>query len=275
MRSLLNFLLRYKTLILFLILEGVALVMLTSSHNYHQAITSNLARGISGNINERIERGRSYFSLRDVNEKLVAENRTLRQKLEDLNKTPESSFVSVEDSIREQKYRYISARVVNNSVNRQKNFITLDKGRKHGITIGMAVASADGVIGVTVGVSQNYSVAMSLLNNDFRLSASILNNNYFGSLAWDGKNYRHALLSEIPHHVVINQGDTIVTSGYSAIFPAGLVIGTVTDQQIKGGDFVTIQVQLAADFKRLTNVYIIGSLEKNERNLLEEEVINE
>lgn len=249
--------------------------MLTSSHNYHQAITSNLARGISGNINERIERGRSYFSLRDVNEKLVAENRTLRQKLEDLNKTPESSFVSVEDTIREQKYRYISARVVNNSVNRQKNFITLDKGRKHGITIGMAVASADGVIGVTVGVSQNYSVAMSLLNNDFRLSASILNNNYFGSLAWDGKNYRHALLSEIPHHVVINQGDTIVTSGYSAIFPAGLVIGTVTDQQIKGGDFVTIQVQLAADFKRLTNVYIIGSLEKNERNLLEEEVINE
>lgn len=251
------------------------MVMLTSSHSFHQTIASNWARSISGTFSKRIERGRSYFRLRELNDKLIAENTLLRQKLVDLNMTPEGSFVNVDDTLRAQKYKYLTAKVVNNSVNKQKNFITIDKGRRHGVTVGMAVASADGVIGVTVGVSQNYSVAMSLLNSDFRLSASILNNNYFGSLAWDGKNYRYALLSEIPHHVVINQGDTIVTSGYSAIFPAGLVVGTVTEKQKKGGDFVTIQVQLAPDFKRITNVYIIGNLEKNERNLLEEEVINE
>lgn len=275
MRSLLNFLLRYKTLILFLILEGLALVMLTSSHNYQQSVAFNVTRSLSGGIAEKLAQARSYFYLREVNDKLTAENRLLREEIEKLKIKPDGTFITVYDTITSQKYRYLNARVVNNSVNKQKNFITLDKGRRHGITTGMAVASADGVVGVIVGVSQNFSVAMSLLNNDFRLSASIRNNNYFGSLAWDGKNYRYALLSEIPHHVIISPGDTIVTSGFSATFPAGLIVGTLTGEQKKGGDFITLQVELSADFKRLTNVYIIGNLEKDERKKLEEEVQGE
>jgi rod shape-determining protein MreC len=110
------------------------------------------------------------------------------------------------------------------------------------------------------------------LNTDFRLSASIARNDYFGSLTWDGTNYRYARLSEIPHHVAVSEGDTIVTSGFSAIFPAGLMAGTLTGEQWRGGDFVSLKVLLSADFKKLTDVYVIGNLTREERENLEKEV---
>jgi rod shape-determining protein MreC len=166
----------------------------------------------------------------------------------------------------------MNARVITNSVNKQKNFITLDRGLRHGVKEGMGVASPSGVVGVVVGVSRNYSVVMSLLNTDFRLSASIARNDYFGSLTWDGTNYRYARLSEIPHHVAVSEGDTIVTSGFSAIFPAGLMAGTLTGEQWRGGDFVSLKVLLSADFKKLTDVYVIGNLTREERENLEKEV---
>lgn len=275
MRSLLNFLLRFKTLILFLILEAVALVMISSSHNYHQSVTYSAARSVSGFFAKRLENGRSYFRLKQINQQLVTENLILRREIEELRPLPQSGINTVSDTVKGTAYSYLSATVINNSVNKQKNFITLDRGSLHGVTTGMGVASAEGIAGVVVGVSRNYSVAMSLLNTDFRLSARIARNDYFGSLAWDGKNYRFAQLSEIPHHVAVSQGDTIVSSGYSAIFPEGLVIGTLTGEQKKGGDFVTLKVQLSVDLKKLTNVYIIGNINRVERDTIEAEVINE
>ena len=272
MRSLLNFLLRFKTLILFLVLEAVALIMITTSHNYHQTALYGVARSVNGFVAERIERGSYYFRLRRVNEELVAENTRLRRELARVTSDPWQGFTPVTDSVSGVNYTYLNARVISNSVNNQKNFITLDKGLAQGITTGMGVASSTGAVGVAVGVSRNYSVEMSLLNTDFRLSASIARNDYFGSLAWNGTNYRYARLSEIPHHVRINEGDTIVTSGYSAIFPAGLMAGTLTGEQERGGDFITLEVLLSADFKRLTNVYVIGNLTRKEREILEEEV---
>jgi rod shape-determining protein MreC len=275
MRSLLNFLLRYKTLIIFLILEAVALVMISSSHNYHQSVAYGAARNISGFVAKRIENGHSYFRLRQVNQELAADNLQLRRRIEKLETVQKPALTAVSDSASGIRYNYLSARVINNSVNKQKNFITLDRGSRHGVTTGMGVASSTGVVGVIVGVSRNYSVAMSLLNNDFKLSASIARNDYFGSLAWNGRNYRYAQLSEIPHHVAVTEGDTIVTSGYSAIFPPGLIVGTLTGDLKKGGDFVTLKVLLSADFKKLTDVYLIGNLTRHEREALEEEVINE
>lgn len=275
MRSLLNFLLRFKTLILFLILEAVALVMISSSHNYHQSVAFGAARSVSGFFAKRLDSGRSYFRLKEVNQQLVTENLILRRKIEEMTPLSMTGFVAVTDTLKGTGYSYLSAKVINNSVNKQKNFITLDRGSLHGVTTGMGVASAEGIAGVVVGVSRNYSVAMSLLNTDFRLSARIARNDYFGSLGWDGKNHRLAQLTEIPHHVTVSQGDTIVSSGYSAIFPEGIVIGTLTGEQKKGGDFVTLKVLLSADFKKLTNVYIIGNLNREERDTLEAEVVYE
>lgn len=273
MRSLLNFLLRFKTLILFLVLEAVALVMISTSHNYHQTVFYGISRNITGFVARRVESGTQYFRLKQVNEELVNENIMLRRRLEELASAPEEELIRVNDSVSGTNYTYLNARVISNSVNKQKNFITLDRGSRHGVAVGMGVASSTGVVGVVVGVSRHYSVVMSLLNTDFRLSASIARNDYFGSLAWDGANYRYARLSEIPHHVAVTEGDTIVTSGYSAIFPAGLMTGTLTGDQKRGGDFVSLKVQLSVDFKKLTNVYVIGNLTREEREDLEKEVL--
>lgn len=273
MRSLLNFLLRFRTLILFLVLEAVALVMISTSHNYHQTIFYGISRNISGFVAKRLERGTYYFRLRQVNDELVRENTILKREIVSLSSARQEGMTAVTDSVNGVNYTYLNARVISNSVNKQKNFITLDKGTRHGVALGMGVASPSGVVGVVVGVSRNYSVVMSLLNTDFRLSASIARNDYFGSLAWDGTNYRYARLSEIPHHVTVNEGDTIVTSGFSAIFPAGLMAGTLTGEQKRGGDFVSLKVMLSVDFKKLTNVYVIGNLTREEREKLEEEVV--
>jgi len=273
MRSLLNFLLRFKTLILFLILEAVALVMISSSHNYHQTIAYGASRSITGFVAKKIDKGENYFRLKKINDELLTENLTLRRRLEQLSLSQADSIVPVTDSLTGVTYTYMNARVINNSVNKQKNFITLDRGSKHGVVNGMGVASSTGVAGIVVGVSRNFSVAMSLLNADFRLSASIKRNNYFGSLTWNGGSYRYARLSEIPHHVNIHEGDTVVTSGYSAIFPAGLMAGTLTGEQTRGGDFISLNVLLSTDFKKLTNVYVIGNLKKEEQQQIEEEAV--
>jgi len=273
MRSLLNFLLRFKTLILFLVLEAVALVMISTSHNYHQTVLYGISRNITGFAAERLERGTYYFRLRQVNQELLEENILLKKQLSERSACGQEGFTPVRDSVSGVNYTYLSARVISNSVNKQKNFITLDKGSRQGVAEGMGVSSPSGVVGVVVGVSRNYSVVMSLLNTDFRLSASMARNDYFGSLAWDGTNYRYARLSEIPHHVKVNEGDTIVTSGYSAIFPAGLMTGTLTGEQRRGGDFISLKVMLSADFKKLTDVYVIGNLTREERENLETEVV--
>lgn len=275
MRSLLNFLLRFKTLILFLILEAVALVMITSSHNYHQTVAYGISRSVTGFISSELEDGLDYFRLRKINEQLESENLELRQLLEKAYRDTIPAWKERSDTVLRVSYTYMQARVINNSVNKQKNFLTLNRGTRNGVARGMGVVSADGIVGVIVGVSDNFSVAMSMLNTDFRLSASIARNNYFGSLAWDGKNYLYAQLSEIPHHVAINQGDTIVTSGFSAIFPPGIMIGTLTGDIKKGGDFITLKVLLATDFKQLVNVYLIGNYLRDEREGLEMEVSGE
>lgn len=272
MRSLIQFLLRYKTLILFLVLEAVALVMISGSHNYHQTFFFSLSRNITGFVARQIEGGQDYLHLRQVNKELLSENTMLRNRIELLTSNGQETPVAIHDSVSGVNYVWISARVISNSVNKQKNFITLNKGSQHGIAPGMGVVSAQGVAGMVVGVSRHYSVVMSVLNADFRLSASLAANNYFGSLAWNGISYRYATLSEIPHHVSANQGDTVVTSGFSTIFPPGLMAGTVSGSQQKGGDFISMEILLAVDFKNLTDVYVITNLTRDERENLETEV---
>jgi len=133
----------------------------------------------------------------------------------------------------------------------------------------MAVISSNSVAGVIVGCSKDYSVAMSILNLDFKLSARIKSNGYFGSLSWDGRDYRYAILSEIPQHVLVNVGDTIETTGYSAIFPEGAMVGTVSDYEKFGGDFYKITVLLSNDFKKMHFVDVIGNMKKTEQMQLE------
>ncbi|HUS86440.1 MAG TPA: rod shape-determining protein MreC [Bacteroidales bacterium] len=272
MRSLLNFLLKYNNILIFLLLEVLALCLLASGASYHNIKLSNVVKSAEGNLQERLYNASRYLSLKEVNNALMRENLELRNRLERTYSDVDIYFFPVNDSIHRQQYIISNASIVNNSFNKQKNFITLNKGTIHGIKEGMAVVSPDGIAGVIVGVSRNFSVAMSVLNLDFRLSARFRRNGYFGSLTWDGRDESFASLNEIPTHLEINVGDTIETSGYSAVFPAGLQIGTVSSFDRKEGDFYNIIVKLSTDFHNMDWVYIIGNLMKEEQNDLEDSI---
>ena len=269
MRNLLNFLARFNNLIIFLILEGISFYLLANGNNYHNTRVIMGTRGITRSLEERISNSKNYFNLREANRNLAADNIGLKNKLSALDRKDSSLFLSVNDSVFNQQYFYTSAEVINNSTNRQKNFFTVNKGTKQGISVDMAVITGNSVAGIIVGCSENYSLAMSLLNLDFKLSARIKSSGYFGSLSWDGRNYRKAVLSEIPQHVSITVGDTIETTGYSAIVPEGIMVGTIADFRKMGGDFYNITIQLETDFKKLHFVNIVGNLRKTEQLELE------
>jgi rod shape-determining protein MreC len=265
MRSLLNFLVKYNNLIIFLILEGVSIFLLASGNNYQNTHFVLGVRRITSGIDKKISNTSSYLDLREVNRTLAAENIALKNRISQITKKESSLFFSVNDSVYKQQYQHTSAEVIQNSINRQKNFFTIDKGKRQGIKPDMAVISNNGVAGVIVGSSDNFSVAMSLLNLDFKLSARLKTNDYFGSLTWDGKNPHQAVLNDIPLHVSVNIGDTIETTGYSAIFPEGIMIGTVSNFKKTGGDFYKITVSLLTDFRKLRFVDVIGNMKKTEQ----------
>jgi rod shape-determining protein MreC len=269
MRNLLNFLLKYINLIVFLILEGIAFYLLINNNNYQNSRIVKGTQGVTRGIQEKIRNINNYLGLRDLNSSLAAENSALRNSLEHYARKEDLKFVHVTDTLFRQEYKYTSARVINNSVNKQKNYFTIDKGTRQGMKVDMAVTSGNNVAGVIIGCSENFSIAISLLNLDFRLSARIKSSGYFGSLAWDGRNYRHAVLNEIPQNINVSVGDTIETTSYSAIFPEGIRIGTVSDRKKSGSDFYKITIELFTDFKKLQYVDVIGNMKRTEQLGLE------
>jgi len=272
MRNLLNFLERYNNLIIFLILEGTALYFLATRNYYHNTGFVNGVRWFTFGIEEKISNTQSYLRLHEINENLASENTALRNSINRLVRNNSSVFTSVSDTIYQQQYQYTTARLTNNSINKQKNFFIINKGKRHGLEEDMAIIADGGVAGVIVGCSENFSVAMSLLNLDFRLSARIKSNGYFGSLSWNGRDYRKATLSDIPQHVVVSIGDTIETTGYSAVFPEGVTVGTVIDFEKPGSDFYNITVLLVTDYRKLHFVDVVANKKKKELIELERQI---
>lgn len=265
MRSLLNFLAKYNNLIIFIFLEGICFYYLATRNNYHNTRVMFAFRGLIQGFEARVNDARTYLSLKEINRDLAAENVALKNSLQKYLVQDTTGFIAVSDTIFTQQYVHTSAAVVENSTNKQKNFFTISKGKNDGIETDMSVVSSDGVAGVIIGVSNNYSIAMSVLNLDFKLSARLRKSDYFGSLNWDGRNYRYALLNEIPQHVPVNVGDTIETTGYSAVFPEGLMIGIISEIEKHGGDFYRIRVELSTDFRKLRYVDVIGNIRKKEQ----------
>ena len=269
MRNLLRLIIRYHFFFLFLLLEVLAIFMLVQRNNFHRARFINASRSVQGFFSENLGGMKEYLVLRQINAELYKENTLLRNRLDDLEKQREKSSILRSDSIPGRQFAYIPARVINNSTNKQFNFITLNKGRHHGIEPEMAVISPEGVVGVVYAVSGNYATVIPMINRNFRLSAKIRRNGYFGSLSWPGSDYHEAILEEIPFHVEILPGDTIVTSGFSAIFPEGIPVGTVQDFEALEGNFYTITVEIAVDYKKLSHVNVIRNLLREEQLELE------
>ncbi len=211
-----------------------------------------------------------YLSLSEQNQRLAEENARFRNNMKSSFKSNIINYNEVKDSIYQQKYFYIPAKVINNSVSSAHNYITLNKGSRHGIKTEMAVVSTGNVVGQVVRVSENYSLVVSMLNTNVGLSAKIKNLKYFGSVVWDGVDFQKVKLNEISNHVPLNVGDSVITSGYGAVFPEGMLIGTIADYKATPGDsFYSITLNLAADFKSISNVNVIGNFLRKEQIELE------
>ena len=273
MRSLINFLLRMHFLLLFILIEVFSISLLINKNNFHKARFVNLTRQVTGNFYTKTTKLKQYLSLAEENHRLAEENNRLLNIIESTYKSDEIFFRSVNDTILNQRYMYTSAHIINNSINKKHNFLTLNKGNQQGLRPEMAVVSDGSIVGIIKGVSKNYSTVMSLLNLDLRISSKIKKNGYFGSLNWDGKGYQTAILNEIPLHADIQVGDTIITSGFSSIFPEGIIIGFISDFEEKSGSFYEIKVKLSTDFKTLGNVNVIGNLLQIEKLELENKAV--
>jgi len=250
------------------------LLLLVNYNNYQKSQFLNSSNSISGGIYEKVSSVTDYLSLAKTNEELSRENAKLNNLLGSSFKSSVDSSFMYSDTLYRQQYIYRTAKIINNSVNKQLNYITLNKGRIHGIESDMGVVTANGVVGVVKSVSENYSSVISLLNSRIKISAKIKKNDYFGSLSWDGKDYRKALLLDIPFHVQVRKGDTIVTSGFSSTFPEGLTLGIIDEVLTSSGsNFQEVKVLLSNDFKSLSYVKVIGDLLKEERIELEEGVV--
>ncbi len=269
MRNLLRLIVQYYFFFLFLFLEAVSVLLVVQHNNFQRARFINVTRSLEGFFYETFGGIREYMLLRQTNEDLQKENTLLRNRLDALTRKMEPSPAVRMDSVPRRQFSYIPATVINSSTNKQFNFITLNKGRHHGIEPEMAVISPRGVVGVVYAVSGNFSSVIPMINRNFRLSVKIRRNDYFGSLSWPGTGYDLAILEEIPFHVDLQPGDTIVTSGYSAIFPEGIPVGTVKEFEAVEGNFYTIQVDIAVDYKNLSQVYVIRNLIRDEQLELE------
>ncbi|MFO8235519.1 MAG: rod shape-determining protein MreC [Bacteroidales bacterium] len=273
MQNLIRFLLRYYFVILFIAIETLSISLLINNNNYQNSKFVGFTRSLSGTFYGKINNIRQYLKLKEENKRLAEENVRLKNYLSSLEEPPGENKLlpeNISDTVMEKQYHYNKARVINNSINKQHNYITLDKGSEDGIEPEMGVVADDGVVGIVHGVSDHFSTVISVLNNELKISAKHKNSGYFGSLTWNGEDYQYVRLQEIPLHTKLSNGDSIVTSGYSTIFPEDILIGFVDEWEEKGGSFYEINVRLSLDFKKLSHVYIIQNSFADEQKTIEE-----
>ncbi len=277
MRSLFRFLLRNYFLMMFLALEAISFVLIVSFNNYQRVTFFNSSNNFAGTVYEKFSSIDDYFSLSRTNARLAAENASLRKQLLFRMSLQEQYPVNRPDTVEAPAYIFTSAKVISNSVNKQFNYITLNKGSRHGIKPDMGIIDASGVVGVITNVSPNYSTGLSLLNKRLMgISAQITKNNYSGALVWDGENYNTADLKEIPFNVMVNVGDTVVTSSNSGIFPEGIMIGTIKKVDVQSGtNFYNIKVELSTNFKTLKYVEVVQNTKRTELIKLESNNVGE
>lgn len=276
MRHIFAFIWRYNFFFLFLLLEVFSLLLLANRSYYHRSVLSNASDGVTGKVFTVWSGVTHYFSLKQENERLATENTRLRNILTESQTSTDTTSHVIVDTTFNQQYTYMVARVISNSTTRRNNYIMLNKGYDKGIKTDMAVISPDGVVGTVISVSKNYSWVMSLLNKHSKVSARINRINQMGTVIWEGANPSTGTLQDVPAHIKILPGDTISSSGYSHVFPEGIMIGTVEEISIEeGSHFYTINFRFSADFNSLRNVYVVNNLFREEQTELSKKTIDE
>lgn len=297
MKGLLILLKKVFPFIFFLLLEIVSLVLIFQNNRYQRSLLYAHINELTISFGKFSKQVSGYFTLAGENEKLARQNAELwsmlsrAQGLTDTLPTKpfapkifkQDSLLATQDvvhsktslSSRTPEYKYRAARVVNSTLYRQRNFITLNVGRADGVRPDMGVVSESGVVGIVVNVSSHYAIVASLLNKEIRISSKIARTGHVGSLMWTGTSANEGMLSEIPQHVNARMNDTIVTSGYSTIFPKGIVVGIVKKVRQNKGTFSDIYINFTTDFSNLDYVYVVETLHASERLELEKKTMGE
>ena len=278
MRNLLNFFLKYNYWFLFILLEVISFALLFRFNNYQGSAFFTSSNQVAGMVYEAANNVTGYFHLKSINDDLVQENVELELQIERLR----SALMELTaDSVGLEKikldalkgYDIYRANVINNSLTHVDNYITIDKGENDGIRPEMGVINGSGVVGIVYHTSANYSVVIPILNSKSSVSCKIKRSDYFGFLKWDGGSSEYATVKDMPRHSLFSLGDTIVTSGHSAVFPGGIPIGTVEDMSDShDGLSYLLKVKLFTDFGRLNDVRVIAQKGLEEQIELEQKV---
>ncbi len=281
MRKLLEFLVGKRHWFLFVVLEAVALALVYRNTSYQRSVMLSSAGMVTGYISSYWGDFLAYLNLREVNRELTKRNGELEMEILRLRYSMEElaadtaafgGYVSPDSIVRDFPYTFITAEVVSNSISHISNYITLDCGTRDSVAPDMGVVSDWGVVGIVSTVSERYAVVIPLINPKSHISCKLLGSDFFGTLSWDGRDARFATLEKLPRHMVYAPGDTVITSGYSAVFPAGIIVGTVDGlAEEDDNDFFSLRVRLATDFATLRNVRVIRNYDQAEQQQILQE----
>jgi rod shape-determining protein MreC len=265
MKKIIDFFIKYANTFLFLALEVLAIFMLIGYNNYQSSKFISETTEISGRWYKMTNGMSQYFHLRENNLELSRENAELKAIINKNWKDAEVRFRPYGNPSLVQEFDFIPAHVLNSSVNDIANRILIDQGELNGVEIDMGVISAEGVVGKVMGISKHYAVVMPIINKSFSSSGKLANTNYFGTIEWDGKDYRQAILNDIPSHVNIAKGDRILSRFGSGTYPEGELIGTISSWEVLPGDeFYTIYFDLAVDYRKVNEVKIVKHILQTE-----------
>ena len=273
MHNLTEFLAKHNHWFVFLVLEVVSMVLLFRYNSYQGSVWFSSANAVTGKVYEWDSAVESYFSLSGVNSQLTQRNAFLEQQvrmLDDsiarLTRSQETAVTSLSSMVPFQGCRLIPAKVVANMVNRYDNLITIDKGSADGVKRDMGVVCGMGVVGIVYLVSEHYSIVIPALNSHSNISCTIQRRGYFGYLRWRGGSSQLAYLEDVPRHAHFKLGDNVVTSGYSSVFPPGVMVGKVLHVfNSADGLSYRVQVKLSTDFARLRDVCLVDDSALQER----------
>lgn len=273
-----QFLYRVRAFFLFAFLEFLAMWMIVANNSPQGAAFFNSSNEVVGWALKQQADIIQFFSLVNANAALVDENARLKHELLELQVRPDSMPLVI-DSALEATFELKGARVVANSLRFSQNYLNLDKGSKDGIKPGMGVFNSQGIVGRVKSVSENYAVAFSVLNTNLLISAKIKSSDVFGSVRWDGSNTAEVQLLYVPRHVKASKGDTVISSGFNAVFPEGILIGKISKVEVNKADpnYLALTVKLSTDFSKLNYVYLVENTRFQELDSLyrQSDLINE
>lgn len=262
MQQIINFILRNKSFLLFVLLFAISLFLTIQSHAYHKSKLINSANALSGGVYNLTHGVTQYFDLKEQNEILTEENNRLKSILYSGVTTPKMEIDSLPF---ESQFKFTTATVIKNSYSAYNNYLTINKGAKDSINVDFGVISSKGIVGITDNISNKYARVMSVLNTKIRINAQLKKSNDYGSLTWNGKSPEIVQLIDMPKQSPVKNGDTIITGGRSTIFPKGIPIGIVESFDLdETGNYFILQVKLFNDMTNLGNVHVIENIDAQE-----------